>query len=164
VSLPKTIEELIGRVCLAAIAQPETGGNLLLHFGRWQTYENPPDPGIAVSERGNWSLMIKCPWRLDSNTAVICDWRSTGDAENARAEAHLSMEGLTVEDVELSHPGLDFRLRFSSGHQLLMLCDSAGAYGDCWYLLRPDDSSVAATRDFRLVYEPPPTSAPGDDG
>lgn len=157
------LQELLHRSCLGAVAQPETDGDLLLHFGGWQLYEDPPNPNLLTSERGRWSLMLHCPWRLDGPSSVICDWRSVADPDRQLEQSYLAMEGLSVEVIELSRPGLDLRIQFSRGFRLTALCDSAGKTDDCWYLLRPDDSSVAATRDFRLVYEPPVTGTSGDD-
>lgn len=158
------LRELLYRPCLGAVAQPETDGDLLLHFGGWQLYEDPPDPALLTSERGRWSLMLRCPWRLDGPSSVICDWRSVSDSDRQSEQSHLAVEGLTVESIDLSRPGLDLRIQFSRGCRLTTLCDSSGKTEDCWYLLRPDDSSVAATHDFRLVYEPPATSASSDEG
>ena len=156
------LRELVHLPCIGAVAQPETHGDLLLHFGGWQQYENPPNPALLASERGKWSLMVLCPWRLDGPTAVICDWQSVANPEMQAAQAHVVMEGLTVESIELSRPGLDLRIQFSRGHTMNILCHSAGKTDDCWYLLRPDDSSIAATHDFRLVCEPPAADPPAE--
>jgi hypothetical protein len=155
------LTELVRLPCIGAVAQPETGGDLLLHFGDWQRYADLPHPRVRTVERGSWSLMICCPWRLDGPTAVLCDWRSVADPARQGEQAHLVVEGLAVESVVLSPPGLDLQIQFSRGVRLRVLCDSSGKTDDCWYLLRPDESSVAATREFRLVYEPPEL-APGD--
>lgn len=150
-----SLNELLHLTCLGASAQPETGGDLLLHFGGWQLYDDPPNPKLLASERGKWSLMLMCPWRLDGLTAVICDWRSVAEPGKRLDQAYLALEGLSVEAIQLSNPGFDLRIRFSSDISLIALCDSVGRSKDCWYLLRPDNSSIVATRDFRLVYEPP---------
>lgn len=153
ISGEEILRELLNRPCLAAIAQPETGGDFLLHFGGWQLYENDPNPKILTSERGKWSLMLRCPWRLDGPQFPVCDWRSVADSDKHLQQPYLVLEGLTLEAIELAKPGLDLRLNFTRGFQLITLCDSSGPTNDCWYLLRPDESSIAATRDFRLVYE-----------
>jgi hypothetical protein len=149
------VRELFHRTCIGAVAQPETGGALLLHFADWQPYEEPLNKALLSSERGKWSLMVHSPWRLDGPSAIVCDWRSVADVEKAIDEAHLSFEGLRVEVIDLIKPGNDLRIVFSRGFALKVLCDSEGVTEDCWYLLRPDDSTVAATHGFRLIYEPP---------
>lgn len=155
-NLEDLLQELSHRVCLGATAQPETGGDLLLHFAGWQAYEEPPSARLLSTERGKWSLMLCSPWRLDGPTAVVCDWRSVADPLQESVEAYAAFEGLTVESVGLERPGLDLRIEFSREFVLKVQCDSRGRSNDCWFLLRPDDSSIAATRDFRLNYEPPP--------
>jgi hypothetical protein len=149
------IRELIHRTCIGAVAQPETGGDLLLHFGDWQPYETPPNPALLATERGKWSLMLSSAWRFDGPSGVICDWRSVSDPEKESQESHMAFEGLRVEAIKLVKPGNDLELIFSHGHTLRSLCDSFGTGDDCWYILRPDASSVAATHDYRLIYEPP---------
>jgi hypothetical protein len=147
------VQELRHRTCIGAVAQAETGGSLLLHFGDWQSYESPPDPALLASERGKWSLMIRSPWRLDTNESVVCDWRTITNAQPRSGEHHSIFEGLRVEDVVVTKPANDLKIVFSRLHTLHVLCDSDGDTADCWYLLRPDDSSIAATHDYQLVYE-----------
>lgn len=149
------IRELLHRTCIGAIAQPETGSDLLLHFGDWQPYETPPNPALLTTERGKWSLMLSSPWRLDGPRGVVCDWRSVSDPEKESLESHVAFEGLRIETIKLLKPGNDLEVMLSRGHTLRVLCDSQGANDDCWYILRPDSSSVAATHDYRLIYEPP---------
>jgi hypothetical protein len=146
------LDQILHRPCIGAVAQHETGGSLLLHFGLWQLYEDPPNPRLQTTERGNWSLMIHCPWRLDSPKHFVCDWRSVSKASNDRVEAQLALEGSTVDSIQLTRPGLDLRLGFDTGYTLHTLCDSTGTSDDCWYLLLPDDSSVVATRSGNLIH------------
>jgi hypothetical protein len=147
------IYELLHRTCIGAVAQPETGGDLVLHFSDWQPYEALPSPALLATERGKWSLMLSTPWRLDGPGGVVCDWRAVSDPDKESQELHAAFEGLRVEAIKLTKPGNDLDLDLSRGHKLRVLCDSVGASDDCWYLLRPDSSSVGATRDYRLVYE-----------
>lgn len=148
------LRELVGRPCVGAIAQPETDGDLLLDFGGWQSYDDRRDERLLATERGKWTLMIGCPWRLDGPKSPVCDWRSVAEPAGRFAEAHLVFEGLSVEDLFVHRPGIDLELRLSRGFVLRVFCDSAGNSEECWYLLRPDGSSVTATREFRLVSEP----------
>jgi len=153
------LRELLNRPCLAAFAQPETDGDLLLHFAGWQPYETPMREDLLTSERGQWSLMLLSPWRLDGPTSVICDWKSVGDSSQGQEHPYLVLEGLVVEQVTLRKPGLDLLIEFSGGVRLTTLSDSAGKTDDCWYLLRPDESSIAATHGFQLTYQKPPSDA-----
>jgi hypothetical protein len=148
------LQELRSRTCLGAVAQPETGGDILLHFGGWQSYEELPHPRLLVTERGKWSLMLRCPWRLDDGTSVVCDWRAVADRERETEQPYVAFEGLRVDSVELVKPALDLILCFSHGFRLVTSCGSSRMTDDCWYLLRPDGSSVAATRAFQLVFSP----------
>jgi hypothetical protein len=147
------MQALLDLVCLGAGAQPETGGDLLLHFGDWIPYEVPPRPDLLTVERGRWSLMISCPWRIDGPHGVICDWASVADSEQQDAQGFLALEGRTVTKLQVDSPGLDLQIVFSDGYRLSALCDSRGSSDDCWYVLRPDDSSIVAKRTFELVIE-----------
>lgn len=148
------ILELLHRTCIGATAQPETGGDLLLDFGSWQPYPTVENSNILTTERGRWALMVSTPWRLDGPNGVVCDWRSVENVEEQSRESHLAFEGLRVERMKLMKPANDLEIALSGGHTLRMLCDSEGSGDDCWYILRPDASSVAATHDYRLIYEP----------
>ena len=149
------LQELRRRPCIGAVAQSETGGDLLLHFGEWQLYEDPPDPKLLTSERGCWSLMVMCPWRLDGPAGAVCDWRSVAEPERENADAYLQFEGLVVDAIRVGRPGLDLEIDFDRGYRLRTLCDSSGKTNDCWYLLLPDDSSLVANRRHQLLHEPP---------
>src|SRR3954447_7722989 len=122
----RLIRELIHRTCIGAVAQPETGGDLLLHFGDWQHYQIPPHAALITTERGKWSVMLSSPWRLDGPSGVVCDWRSVSDPEAESRESHVAFEGLRVEAIELLKPGNDLEISLSRGHMLRVLCDSAG--------------------------------------
>lgn len=149
------LQELVGRPCVGAVAQPETDGDLLLDFGGWQDYEESPNSRLLSTERGKWSLMVCCPWRLDGPGAPVCDWRSVAHPDRQEAEEHLALEGMTVEALTLEQPGMDLVVRLSRGHVLRVFCDSEGKADECWYVIRPDGSTVTATRSFRLEFEPP---------
>lgn len=151
------ILELLHRTCIGATAQPETGGDLVLDFGNWQTYAAVENRRVLTTERGRWALMLSSPWRLDGPKGVVCDWRLVANAEEQSRESHLAFEGLRVEAMKLIKPANDLEIALSGGHTLRVLCDSEGTGNDCWYILRPDASSVAATHDYRLIYEPPTT-------
>ena len=149
------LNELIGRPCVGAIAQSETGGNLLLDFGGWQEYQAPQHGRLQSTERGKWTLMIECPWRLDGSDMPVSDWRCVADSERKDSEAHLVLEGLCVEELAVRRPGLDLTIRLSRGYVLRISCDSDAKSAECWYLIRPDGSSLSATRDYQLVWESP---------
>jgi hypothetical protein len=99
--------------------------------------------------------MISSPWRIDTSVRVLCDWSVDADDTSFGAAALADIVGATVEAVTLGDPGLDLGIHLSGDRRLTILCCARGETDDCWYMQRPDDSIVVASRRFQLALVPP---------
>ena len=149
------LTDLQGKECIDAIAQTETGGHLLVHFGQRIPYKGNQNANVYTSERGEWSLMVQCPWRIDGPEGVFSDWTTVAEGGFESNPPHKVLQGLFVESVELALSGMDLRIRFRRGVTLNVFCDLDGHTPECWYLLLPDESSIVAMRGQRVSLEPP---------
>jgi hypothetical protein len=152
------IDSLVGKRCIGAIAQKETGGDLLLHFGREVPYSGSGGPKLKATHRGEWSLMIECPWRLENSDYTVADWTTVTSDSPERRDQHLVLNERTVASVQLADVGPDLTIRFDGGFTLTVFCGLEPSFPECWFLLLPDGRSVVAGPGGRVSIEEPEQS------
>ncbi len=98
-----------------------------------------------------YRLLVKCAWRLDGATTVICGgWDDNTDG--APMLTGLSqLVGLEVTSVSLTEPGLDLAMAFERGLVVRVFCDQVNeADGDDNYYLYFPGGSVAVGTKSRV--------------
>lgn len=111
-------QHLQGRPCSqVALGADDT---LIIDFG-----ELRPIEGGDLS--GELTLIIDCPWRLDSAELPLCGWHDDDD----RIVTQLSqLIGAVIETAEVRRPGYDLILRFAGGYTLRLFPDLRAYYTD----------------------------------
>jgi hypothetical protein len=148
-----SLQSLTDLVCTSSSAQPETGNDLQLKFSARESWTHADFAGVTPNLGGlsqNWTLLLLCAWRVDSDESPICDWCSVTNEDLAPLQRHRILEGKRIVSVKVTHPGLDLEIHFSDSLRLSILCDSEGASGS-WYLENPMGYTLEATNNFRLV-------------
>lgn len=131
------LHELEGVPCIGAIAQAETGSDLLLEFGEWVPYSDQRQ-ALKATHHGKWSLMISSrPWRIDGPDAVVADWVSSCDVHSPLAGGQRVLAGRMVEEVRAVPPVWDLVMVFRGGYVLRVFCDLSDRRPESWYLLGP---------------------------
>lgn len=131
------LHELEGVLCIAAVAQAETGSDLLLEFGEWVPYSDQRQ-ALMATHHGKWSLMVSSrPWRIDGPDAVVADWVSSCDARSPLAGGQEVLVGLVVERAQAVPPVWDLMITFRGGYVLRVFCDLSDRRPESWYLLGP---------------------------
>lgn len=147
------LQQLINQPCVEAVAQPETGGDLLVGFGRLVPYVGEPNRKLRATHRSQWTLMILCPWSLKGPSGTEADWTTVAD-HSANAEAgHRAVIGSIVRSVELSQSDFTLTIRFDDGRELIARCDPS--FDECWYLSLLDGTSLVAHGNRTLSKEVP---------
>lgn len=146
------LQQLRDQRCAEAVAQPETGGDLLLGFGRPIPYR-APNPKLLATQGSEWTLMVHSPWRIDGPDGVEADWNTVADKSSRSSQGHLTLVGRVVQSIEILGTSLDLIIRFQGGYELKVFCDTACP--ECWFLSLPDRSSLVARRDRVLSLEQP---------
>lgn len=114
----RLVEQLSGRIC----SQVSIGGNdeLVIDFGQLQQTA----PGEFDGEA--W-LIVECPWRLESETNVLCGWENDEDDIPVKSSVLI---GLHAEEPTVRRPGFDLTLPFTNGCRLRIFPDCLGYYSD----------------------------------
>jgi hypothetical protein len=148
------LHEIKGVTCLDAVAQAETGGDLLLEFGEWVPYSELR-PSLKTTHHGRWSLMISSrPWRIDAPDAPVGDWVSSCDPGSPLAGGHRVLAGCVVEQVEVLPPVWDMVITFRGGYVLRVFCDLSDRRPESWYLLGPNGREIRAGPGSELHQRP----------
>jgi hypothetical protein len=89
-----------------------------------------PYPNVKLTPeehkfRGEVVLYLEnCPWRLDGFNDVIASWNDHNGPKGRLVQGLRSLIGAQVRQAEISRPGLDLIVRFSSGHTLRIFPDT----------------------------------------
>ncbi len=146
----RVLDALIGLPCTEVIAQAETGGDLLLHFGRRVPYDTASNPKLQTTDRGEYALFVQCPWRLDDGHAILTDWTDPPFNEAVWQPLRDRLERSSVVKVEMGCLGPDLIVVFEGGVILTVFASLRPLLDDSWFVLTPDGSAVAATEGGQL--------------
>jgi hypothetical protein len=116
-------------------AGPASGTSISIQIGRKHNLKVPlTNPRLREDQRffeGEIGLLIECPWRLHSRTAVICSWSDDNSIDGPMVTGlHNSLLGSPIEHVKMSKTTLDLFLSFANGVHLTIFCDSANTDDD----------------------------------
>lgn len=103
-----------------------------------------PDDGVDDIPHGWRHLTVLCPWRLQSDLAVLCDWNVSGGAGGAIQQATQQLIGANIQAAHTAPPGWDLRLEFSNGLTLLAFGDRTESRRDAWFILGTDGAEAGA--------------------
>jgi hypothetical protein len=132
----QTLQQLEGRPCWAMLGI--THGVVRFHFGAKIRREEPvPNTHLSYDAQhyeGEYGLFVHgCPWRLQSETAVLASWLDDEDADGPGSRALNELVGTTVIHVSSSLPARDLEIVFSNGYVLDVFSDGTDRTEDTAY-------------------------------
>lgn len=135
----EALQALRGLPILGSVAGTGTGTLVSLAIGapvlRDRPIENPHIAEILRTHDGEYSLFIKCAWRIESETEVVC----SSECDNTAGPMLTGLACLTgsviLEVQPLAGPAHDLALRFADGLVLRVFCEQFGAEADDNYCL-----------------------------
>jgi hypothetical protein len=156
------LKGMIGLACWS-VQVSGVGSLLNLHFGERVRRSQPltmPDFKLTPEERafqGSHVLYLEdCPWRVESDEAVLATWLDSSEPEGELTLAVQQLHEQRVAAVELQRPGLDLMVRFDNNLRLRVFPDQVDAdMGDNYALALalPDRMYVVAARSTLYVDE-----------
>lgn len=145
------LDRLVGLRCVGATAQIETGGDLLVHFGKWVT-DVTGSKRLPPTQRGEYVLMIaSTPWRLDGKDEPLGDWETVTDEASPYFGGHRLLANRTLERAEVEPPAWDLQLTFSESIRLSVFCDLKPRRPENWFVLGPEGQELVAGPGYRLA-------------
>jgi hypothetical protein len=107
--------------------------------------------------QNEFSIFVKCAWRLQNERSVLTGWNEPNNAENGNLTLYIkNLLGDVISGTELSK-FFDLKLRFISGKTLDIFCDVTPNYEPEFYdenwLLCDIKANVCYTvsKDFLIV-------------
>ena len=125
------ISKLPGKECWGVVGGAGTGTVISLSIGD-KYPKKVPSKNSYLSEvvRNNsseYSLLVECPWRIESSTEVICGSHHTNEIDGPYLSSFRQITGVCIESVECNSPAFDLKLALSNGLILQINCCSIGA-------------------------------------
>lgn len=114
----RLVQRLTGRTCSqVAIGDDD---ELVIDFGELEQ----TGPGEFDGEA--W-LIVECPWRLETDTDVLCGWENEEDEIPEKTSVLI---GHQAGEATVRRPGFDLTLRFANGYRLRVFPDCVSYYAD----------------------------------
>jgi hypothetical protein len=80
-----------------------------------------------------YSMLIRCPWRIDSSVAVVVGSHMPNDNDGPMVARSRAICGHGIIAVTCEGPAFDLRLDFDNGHAIVLSCCSIGNdYDQCY--------------------------------
>lgn len=125
------IKKLVGTPCIGFAAGSGTGSVIDLVFGkkipRQKPIDNPFLSKVLRDNKGEYSLLIECVWRLETNKKVICGAWDDNSQNGPMLKGLQKIVDHNVDFIHLSKPGLDLQIGFDNGFVLRIFCDSTNS-------------------------------------
>ena len=136
----EALQALRGLPILGSVAGPGTGTLVSLAIGapvpRDRPIDNPHITDVLRTHDGEYSLFIKCAWRIEGETEVLCSSECDNTAGGPMLTGLARLTGSVILEVQpLAGPAHDLALRFADGLVLRVFCEQFGAEADDNYCL-----------------------------
>lgn len=132
-TLTDVLAGLVGERC-AGVDNPY-GSVLRLDIG---PLELPAGASADERPHGWRHLTVYSPWRLTSETDVLCDWNDDGGAKGHLTQLITVLHGQAIVSANSVGPAWDLRLEFSEGVTLYVFSDNTDERDDAWVILGTD--------------------------
>lgn len=144
---PRTlVPDIVGQRCEGALNP--YGSILTLELG---TLSQRLD-SVPSGELYGWrQLTVLSPWRLQTETEILCDWNCDGGVDGAISPIIAQLIGEDVVAAETAPPGWDLRIRWSNGFTLFVFGDSTDDRENAWFILGTDGAEARAVPVVRNI-------------
>lgn len=130
---------LTGLICTRV--ENSVGSVLLIDFGN---RGRGPLQADSSEPQGFRTLLVESPWRLESDSAVLCDWNARNQVGGELERCVRSLVGATVQGVEVVMPAHDLRVFFNNRVKLIIFADATAYRGHAWSLTGLDGLQIEA--------------------
>jgi hypothetical protein len=156
----RALSALIGEECWGVVGGEGTGSVISLNIGartiRSKPLNNPHLSDLVRRYNSAYTLMLYCPWRIDSLSKVVSGSHMSNANDGPMVRGYASICGQTIQAVTCSGPAFDLRLDFENRHSLVVHCSSIDEHeGNCytfgtptgWFAVEPDGQLTLEASD-----------------
>jgi hypothetical protein len=124
----KVLEQIVGKICWKFFGGSGTGTFVELLMGerildRSLLSEESSLDLQNLSFKEEYTIFIKCAWRIESSNGIICGCWEDNSANGSMLRGLQQLVGEKVESIKLFTPTLDLRISFNNGLTLHIFCD-----------------------------------------
>ena len=133
----RDLAALIGEECWGVVCGAGWGSVLGLHIGvrtlSRKPVNNPYLRELVRLYDGAHSMLLWCPWRIDSDSKVVAGSHMSNANDGPMVKGSQSICGQGITGVTCCTPSSDLRLDFENSHSLVIHCGACGNdYKDCY--------------------------------
>lgn len=131
------LSTLVGEECWGVVCGEGSGSVLGLHIGartlKQKPVNNPHLSELVRRYDSAYSMLIWCPWRIDSDSKVVAGSHMSNANDGPMIVGSQSVCGQRITALTCSSPAFDLRLDFENKHSLVIHCSAIGKdYEDCY--------------------------------
>ena len=127
------VQDLVGVPC-QRVENPH-GSVLSVDFGALGRRTDDPE---SARMHGWRHLTVLAPWRIETRTAVVCDWNVEGGPSGRIGQLSQALVGQRVVAAVARPPGWDLRIEFEGDLSLVVFGDATTDREDAWFILGTD--------------------------
>jgi hypothetical protein len=135
----RELRRLVGSTCTGVTNS--VGSVILIDIG---PMGRGPHQAEHSPEQGWRSLLVDSPWRLQTQSRVLCDWNAADGAQGTLSRCISTLVGRVVTKVEVAPPAWDLRVWFSDDVDLVVFNDAAPDREYSWTVLGTDGLEIVA--------------------
>lgn len=151
----EALSALVGEECWGVVGGEGTGSIISLNIGartpRSIPLKNPHLSDLVRQNESAYTLMIYCPWRVDSMSKVVSGSHMSNANNGPMVRGYGSICGQAIKAVICSGPAFDLRLDFENGHSLMIHCSAFGMDEDECYMFGTPQGWFTVGLDGRLT-------------
>jgi hypothetical protein len=136
-ALLRDLLALVGEECWGVVGGEGTGSVISLSVGtqilRQKPVGNPHLSDLVRQYDSAYSLLLWCPWRIDSDSRVVSGSHMSNANNGPMVVGSNCICGQKITAVTCSGPAFDLRLDFENQHALVVHCSAIGKdYEECY--------------------------------
>ena len=124
------INELIGLECWGVTGGEGTGSVISIDMGkktlRKKPSTNPYLSKLVAKYNSSHSLMVYCPWRIESKTNILSASFMPNDNNGIMVKGLKEITGTTIKNIICGSPAYDLHIEFSNETNLIVHCSNIG--------------------------------------
>ena len=124
------LSNLLGKECWGIVGGVGTGSVISLSIGKkiekTVPSKNPHLSEIVRRYNSEYSIMISCPWRIESKTKILCGSHHRNESDGPYSKSFMQIIGKTISNIRCESPAYDLKLVFGNELSLIIHCSSIG--------------------------------------
>ena len=124
------VSKLPGKECWGVVGGVGSGSIISLSIGdkypKAVASKNRHLSEIVRNNDSEFSLLIECPWRIESSAEVLCGSHHSNEKGGRYLSSFKQITGIRIESIECNAPAFDLKVLFSNGITLIANCCSIG--------------------------------------